>query len=89
VAYSIFVGFMIHRELNVKILGKSLYTAATTSGVIVQMLFFVTILGRLYTMQQVPMKIAAFLLSFFSTTRSSSCSCERVSSSSSACSWTT
>jgi TRAP-type C4-dicarboxylate transport system permease large subunit len=28
------------------------------------MLFFVTILGRLYTMQQVPMKIAAFLLSF-------------------------
>ena len=27
------------------------------------MLFFVTILGRLYTMQQVPMKIAKFLLS--------------------------
>jgi len=64
VAYSVFVGFMIHRELTGKILGKSLYTAATTSGVIVLMLFFVTILGRLYTMQQVPMKIAAFLLSF-------------------------
>ncbi len=41
---------------------RSLRSAATTSGVIVLMLFFVTILGRLYTMQQVPMKIANFLL---------------------------
>ncbi|HOO88873.1 MAG TPA: TRAP transporter large permease subunit, partial [Synergistales bacterium] len=45
------------------IMFRSLKSAATTSGVIVLMLFFVTILGRLYTMQQVPMKIANFLLS--------------------------
>lgn len=64
VAYAVFVGFLIHRELNGKILWKSLYDAATTSGVIILMLFFVTILGRIYTMQQVPQKIAAFLLSF-------------------------
>ena len=64
VAYSVFVGFFIHKELTVKILGKALYSSATTSGVITLMLFFVTILGRLYTMKQVPMQIAAFLLDF-------------------------
>lgn len=64
VAYSVFVGFCIHKELTVKILGKALYTSATTSGVITLMLFFVTILGRLYTMKQVPMQIASFLLGF-------------------------
>lgn len=62
VGYATLVGFFIHRELTPKRLGEALKSAATTSGVIVLMLFFVTILGRLYTMQQVPMKIASFLL---------------------------
>ena len=62
VAYSIFVGFFIHRELKGKSLWQAFCTSATTSGVICLMLFFVTILGRIYTMQQVPMKIADFLL---------------------------
>ncbi len=66
VAYSVFVGFLIHKELNMEILGKALYSSATTSGVITLMLFFVTILGRLYTMKQVPMQISTFLLSFSS-----------------------
>ncbi|HCL79166.1 MAG TPA: TRAP transporter large permease [Synergistaceae bacterium] len=62
VGYATLVGFFIHRELTLRGLGSALKSAATTSGVIVLMLFFVTILGRLYTMQQVPMKIANFLL---------------------------
>ncbi|MCD6363993.1 MAG: TRAP transporter large permease [Synergistetes bacterium] len=63
VTYSVIIGFFVHKELNFRTFARSLYTAATTSGVIVLMLFFVTILGRLYTMEQVPMKIANFLLS--------------------------
>ncbi len=63
VTYSIVVGFWVYRELNMKTFFTSLYNAATTSGVIILMLFFVTILGRLYTMQKVPMIIADFLLS--------------------------
>lgn len=63
VVYAIIIGFWVHKELKPGIFFKSLKTAATTSGVIVMMLFFVTILGRLYTMQQVPQKIADFLLS--------------------------
>ena len=63
VLYAIIIGFFVHKELKPGIMFRSLKSAATTSGVIVLMLFFVTILGRLYTMQQVPMKIANFLLS--------------------------
>jgi tripartite ATP-independent transporter DctM subunit len=63
VLYAIIIGFFVHKELKPQIFFRSLKSAATTSGVIVLMLFFVTILGRLYTMQQVPMKIANFLLS--------------------------
>ena len=63
VFYAIIIGFFVHKELKPGIFFHSLRSAATTSGVIVLMLFFVTILGRLYTMQQVPMKIANFLLS--------------------------
>ena len=62
VVYAVIIGFFVHRELTLGTLFKTLRTASTTSGVIVLMLFFVTILGRLYTMQQVPMKIANFLL---------------------------
>ncbi len=63
VLYAVIIGFFVHKELKPGIMFRSLRSAATTSGVIVLMLFFVTILGRLYTMQQVPMKIANFLLS--------------------------
>lgn len=66
VGYAALVGFFIHRELTLTTFFRSLKSAATTSGVIVLMLFFVTILGRLYTMQQVPMKIANFLLGTWS-----------------------
>lgn len=63
VTYAIIVGFFVHKELTFKTFFKSLYTAATTSSVVVLMLFFVTILGRIYTMEKVPMKIADFLIS--------------------------
>jgi len=62
VGYSIFIGIFVHRELNPKSLWKSFCVAATTSGVICMMLFFVAMMGRLYAMQQVPQQIANYLL---------------------------
>jgi len=62
VLYAILVGFFIHKELNFKILGHSLVTSATTSGVCALMLFFVSILAKIYTMQQIPQQLADFLL---------------------------
>ncbi|GHT00249.1 C4-dicarboxylate ABC transporter permease [Synergistales bacterium] len=64
VAYSIVIGFFVHRELEPKSLWKAFCVSATTSGVICLMLFFVSMLGRVYAMQQVPQKIAHFLLTF-------------------------
>ncbi len=63
VGYSIIIGFFVHKELTPGALWKAFCDSATTSGVICLMLFFVTILGRIYTMQQVPMKISNYLLS--------------------------
>jgi len=62
VGYSIIIGIFVHRELNPKSLWKSFCIAATTSGVICMMLFFVAMMGRLYAMQQVPQQIANYLL---------------------------
>ncbi|MDR2176040.1 MAG: TRAP transporter large permease [Synergistaceae bacterium] len=62
VAYSILIGLFVHKELKAKALWKAFCVSATTSGVICLMLFFVSMLGRIYTMQQVPMKIANYLL---------------------------
>lgn len=63
VLYAILIGFLIHRELNLTILGRALSTSATTSGVCALMLFFVSILAKIYTMQQIPQQLADFLLS--------------------------
>jgi C4-dicarboxylate transporter, DctM subunit len=63
VLYAILIGFLIHRELNLTILGRALATSATTSGVCALMLFFVSILAKIYTMQQIPQQLAEFLLS--------------------------
>lgn len=63
VAYSIFVGFFIHRELKPKALGEAFVNSATTTGVIMAMLFFVAILGKVYTMQRIPQQLAEAMMS--------------------------
>ncbi len=55
--YTIAVGFLIYRTLTVRELGRTLFTTATTTGVVILMLFFVTILSRIYTMQYVPQRL--------------------------------
>jgi C4-dicarboxylate transporter, DctM subunit len=57
VLYTILVGFFVYRSLTVRALGRTLFTTATTTGVIMLMLFFVVMLGRLYTMENVPQRL--------------------------------
>ena len=62
VAYAIVVGFLIHRELTPKVLGQALISSSSITGVAVLMLFFVSILAKVYTMQRIPQQLADFIL---------------------------
>lgn len=57
VLYTIPVGFLIYRRLTVRDLGRTLFSTATTTGVVILMLFFVMMLGRIYTMENVPQRL--------------------------------
>ncbi len=54
VVYATLVGFFIYRELKLKTLGSVLVETATTTGVIMIMLFMVMMLSRLLIMEDVP-----------------------------------
>jgi len=62
VAYAIVVGFLIHKELTPKVLGQALISSSSITGVAVLMLFFVSILAKVYTMQRIPQQLADFIL---------------------------
>ena len=60
-AYCIFVGFFLYRTMNLKMLGNSLVTSITTTGVIVLMVFFVMMLSKMYVMENVPQRMVKIL----------------------------
>jgi tripartite ATP-independent transporter DctM subunit len=61
VVYVVFLGFVIYRSLTPRELGRTLFQTATTTGVIMVMLFFVLMLARLYTMENVPQRLIALM----------------------------
>lgn len=63
VIYSIPVGFFIYKGLNLKTFRASLVESGTTAGVIMLMIFSVSMLARLYVMEDVPNTILNALLS--------------------------
>ncbi len=63
VIYSIPVGFLIYKQLKVKSFIEILIESATTTGVIMVMLFAVMILSRVYIMENLPQKILVALSS--------------------------
>jgi len=63
VLYAIPVGFFIYRGLTFKNFKEILIDSATTTGVIMVMLFAVMILSRLYIMENLPDQILGFLFS--------------------------
>jgi len=62
VLYTIPVGFLIYRSMTVKDVGRTLFTTATTTGVVILLLFFVMMLGRIYTMENVPQRLIAMMV---------------------------
>jgi len=58
---SILIGFVIYRSINLRELGHSFMTAGTTTGVIILMVYFVMILSRIYTMENVPQRLMVLL----------------------------
>lgn len=62
VIYSIPVGFFIYKGLNLKTFRASLVESGTTAGVIMLMIFSVSMLARLYVMEDVPNTILNMLL---------------------------
>ncbi len=61
--YAIPIGFWAYRDLTIKKLRADLANSVTTTGVIVLLLFFVMILGRIYTIERVPHQVSEALLS--------------------------
>jgi len=62
VLYSIPVGFLIYRGLKLRSFGRALIDAATTTGVILIILLFALVAGRLLTMARIPHQLTAFAL---------------------------
>lgn len=65
VCYAIPVGMFVYRELTLKTLASSLIAAATTTGVIMIILMFSFVASRVFTIEQIPQQLTAFLLSVF------------------------
>jgi len=62
VLYVIPVSMFIYKALTLRGLGRSFVSSATTTGVLVIMLFFVMINTRIMTMEQLPQEMAAWIL---------------------------
>ncbi|WP_111493730.1 MULTISPECIES: TRAP transporter large permease [Marinobacter] len=62
VAYAIPVGLFVYKGLDYKKILKCLVCAATTSGVIVIILFFSFIVSRILTFEAIPQQLTSFLL---------------------------
>jgi len=64
VIYSIPIGFFVYKKLTIKSLYETFTETASTTGVIMVMLFCVMMLSRIYIMEDMPGTIANFLHSF-------------------------
>jgi len=58
---SILIGFVVYRSIKLGEFRNSLVTAGTTTGVIILMVYFVMILSRIYTMENVPQRLIVLL----------------------------
>ena len=64
VLYCIPVGFFIYHTMNLRQFGQTMVGTITTTGVIILMVFFIMILGRLYIMENVPQRLISTLTGF-------------------------
>jgi TRAP-type C4-dicarboxylate transport system permease large subunit len=57
--YGILVGFFVYKGLTLRKLYGTVLSMGVTTAVVILMVYFVMILGRLYAFEQIPQKIAA------------------------------
>ena len=63
VFYVIFLSLVIYRDMNFKQILVALRSSVASTGSMIVMTFFAALLGRLYTMEQVPLQVSDSLLS--------------------------
>jgi tripartite ATP-independent transporter DctM subunit len=63
VVYALFVGMVVYRDIPLKELWRIGYSAGTTVGVVMVVVFFAVMLSRLFTMENVPQSIVGALFS--------------------------
>jgi tripartite ATP-independent transporter DctM subunit len=62
VVYVIPISFFLYKSLSIRELGNTFVSTATTTGVLVIMLFFVMITSRILTLEQIPQQLASWLV---------------------------
>lgn len=68
VFYVIFLSLVVYRDMSIKQIAIALRTSVASTGTMIAMTFFAALLGRLYTMEQVPLQVSDSLLSLSSNT---------------------
>jgi len=58
---TLLIGCFFYRDMRFKQFGRALVEAATTTGVVILMVFFVMILGRIYVMENVPQRLIVLI----------------------------
>lgn len=64
--YVIFLSFVVYRDMSLRQIVIALRTSVASTGTMIIMTFFAALLGRLYTMEQVPLQVSDALLSLSS-----------------------
>jgi len=62
VIYSIPIGFWIYRGLKLKTFGRSFLDAGVTTGVILIILLFSLVAGRIFTLERIPQQLTTFIM---------------------------
>ncbi len=62
VFYVLFLSLIVYRDMKTKDIFLALRASVTSSGTMIAMTFFAALLGRLYTMEQVPQQVSESLL---------------------------
>ncbi|RYD05909.1 hypothetical protein N752_06605 [Desulforamulus aquiferis] len=61
--YGLIVGVFIYKEINLKNITQCFMDACSTSAIVIVLMAMATIFGNIMTIEQVPNKIASFILS--------------------------
>jgi len=64
VFYALVIGFFIYKELTLEIIYKTFIKSTLTCGSVLSLVVFASTFGRLLTLEQVPVKLAEWIIGF-------------------------